>query len=83
MGDTGFAKRFLESMRCGFYFRVIEEGALGAGDGIERIGQADDAISVQALYEARFITRDKELVRRAMAVPALSGEWRKELASVL
>ncbi len=84
MGDPRFPKRFLESMRSGFYLRVIEEGEVGPGDAIEFIEPGPEQISIQALYALRFREpRDREEVKRALTVPALSGEWRMELSSVL
>lgn len=84
MGDARFPKRFLESMRSGFYLRVIEEGEVGAGDVIELIEPGPEQISIKALYALRFQKpRDKDEIQRALTVPALSGEWQKELRSVL
>ena len=84
MRDARFPKRFLESMRCGFYLRVIEEGEVGAGDAIELVEQRPEQISIQALYTLRFTEpRDKKEVKRALSVLALSSEWRMELSSVL
>ncbi|HSS44574.1 MAG TPA: MOSC domain-containing protein [Thermoanaerobaculia bacterium] len=37
VGSARFIKSFLESRRLGFYLRVLQEGAVGAGDPIERI----------------------------------------------
>ena len=39
MGMSHFPKLFLASGRVGFYLRVLEEGEVGAGDGIERVRQ--------------------------------------------
>ncbi len=84
MGDARFPKRFLKSMRSGFYLRVIEEGEVGAGDAIELSEPGAEHISIRALYALRFQQpRDRDEVKRALSVPALSGEWRMELSSVL
>jgi MOSC domain-containing protein YiiM len=37
MQDNRFPKRFLRSLRTGFYLRVLEEGEVGAGDVLERL----------------------------------------------
>src|SRR5271163_3532453 len=39
-------KRFLQSGRSGFYFSVIEEGLVAAGDAIERVQEDANGISV-------------------------------------
>jgi MOSC domain-containing protein YiiM len=83
MGDPAFPKTFLRSMRCGFYLRVIEEGEIGAGDPIDRVEIGPEAFTIRALYHLRF--RDplnKAEIQRALSVPALSREWRKELSGL-
>jgi MOSC domain-containing protein YiiM len=83
MGDPRFPKRFLQSMRSGFYLRVLEEGEVGAGDVIERVEVGPEAITIRALYHLRF--RDptnRAEIKRALGVPALSKEWRKDLSGL-
>lgn len=83
MGDATFPKRFLASGRCGWYLRVLEEGELGAEDAIERVHDDPARMSITDLYRIRFSgERDWDAAQRAMAVEALSGEWRKELAAL-
>ncbi len=83
MGDAAFPKRFLQSMRSGFYLRVIEEGEIGAGDAVERIEVGPEAISVRALYHLRFRDpQNKPELQRALSIPALSKEWRRELSGL-
>jgi MOSC domain-containing protein YiiM len=38
-GRADLPKHFLQSGRSGFYFRVIDEGEIGAGDAIDRVLQ--------------------------------------------
>ncbi len=84
MGDARFPKRFLQSMRCGFYLRVIEEGDVGAGDAIKLVEPGPEQISIKTLYTLRFSEpRDRDEVKRALTIPALSGEWRQELSTVV
>ena len=84
MGDPAFPKRFLQSRRSGWYLRVIEEGAVGAGDEFLREHSDPEAISIHTLYENRFgPDTDSEFVRRAVEHPALSGEWKRELRELL
>lgn len=45
--------RFLASGRTGFYFRVLEEGELGAGDVIELLGGGDGQPTIADLVVAR------------------------------
>lgn len=83
MGDPNFPKIFLKSMRCGFYLRVLEEGELGAGDAIELVETGSERISIHDLYHLRFQDwENKTGIQRALSVPALSEEWRKELGGL-
>lgn len=84
MGDPMFPQRFLESMRCGFYFRVLEEGEVGVGDALELVEPGPEQISIRQIYTLRFVDHEKkDEIKRALSIPALSGEWRQELSSVV
>ena len=70
-------KRFLHSGRTGFYFSVIAEGEVGAGDGIELLSK--DAAGVTVADIARLYVskgKDQDLLRRAAQVEALPRAWR-------
>jgi MOSC domain-containing protein YiiM len=72
-------KRFWLSGRPGFYFSIVEEGDLGAGDSIERIGGETERISVAdvvALYRRE--KTDSDLLQRVLRAP-LSGSWKEEI----
>ncbi len=77
-------KRFLASRRTGFYFRVLKEGEVGAGDAIKRIGRDENNVTVADI--TRLYVRDgvgPELLRRVIQVEALSeglrGYFRKQM----
>jgi MOSC domain-containing protein YiiM len=75
------AKRFLASRRSGFYFRVLREGEIGAGDEIVRIHQDENLVSVSDVLKAYLGTPGSEDIReRALRVEYLSPSWRKELS---
>jgi MOSC domain-containing protein YiiM len=40
MGDAGFVEQFERAARFGAYFRIVEDGDVGAGDGIELVASA-------------------------------------------
>ena len=70
--DRHMVKRFSNAVRCGIYFRVLEEGHVQAGDGIEQIEQAPDAITIRDVadwYLNR--TADADALRRLYALPHL------------
>jgi MOSC domain-containing protein YiiM len=71
---------FLDSGRPGFYFAVVQEGELGAGDAMERIHEDQNGVTVVdvvRLYMDRHGESDPDLLRRAVAVEALSEGWRE------
>ena len=70
-------KRFLASERTGFYFAVLQEGEVGAGDPIELIRRNEGSVKVSEI--TRLYTTDKrntELLRRAIKVEALPESWK-------
>jgi MOSC domain-containing protein YiiM len=77
-GRTDIIKRFLASERTGFYFSVLKEGEVSAGDGIEVIEK--NASGVRVVDVTRLYSSDKEnvdLMMRAIATEALPNNWRE------
>src|SRR5437773_2195586 len=78
-GADDMVKRFLASGRSGFYFAVIREGEVGAGDEIKVIARDPNGIPVSEitrLYVAkRYADEDVASVNRALRVAALPGSW--------
>jgi MOSC domain-containing protein YiiM len=76
-GRSDIIKRFLVSGRTGFYFAVLQEGEVGAGDEIELIEQDKHSIKVSDV--TRLYARDRQninLLRRVIEVEALPENWR-------
>ena len=73
-------RRFLASGRTGFYFAVMREGDVGAGDDIQTIARDPNAVPVSEitrLYVAkRYGDDDVSSVRRALRVAALPESWK-------
>jgi MOSC domain-containing protein YiiM len=73
-------KLFALSGRSGFYFSVIEEGEVKAGDSIEFVEHLERGVSVAEVYGLYFDrTIDPELLRRALQTPDLTNESRSML----
>lgn len=84
MGLPEFAKQFLESRRVGFYFRVLEEGEIIAGDAIQCIEVASEPMSVTEIVNLRYFDRDNhEKIARARKLPALSPSWKRDFTKIL
>jgi MOSC domain-containing protein YiiM len=76
-GCMDVLKKFLASGRSGIYFKVLEEGEVGAGDTIEQIGKDPNQITI--INIVRLYTSDKEdikTMRRAVKVEALPEGWK-------
>jgi MOSC domain-containing protein YiiM len=76
-GRADMVKKFLASERTGFYFAVLQEGEVGAGDPIELIETTEHSVRVSDI--TRLYTRDKHnlgLLRRAVEVEALPESWK-------
>lgn len=75
-GRDDIIKRFLASRRSGFYFMVLHEGDVGAGDAIELIGRDKKNITVADITRLYVDDKDNlELLHRAVQVEALPEKW--------
>ncbi len=71
------------SGRCGWYFRVLQEGRAASHAMLSRIHRAD-APTVRAVFRALFDPRvSRAEVQRAFDVPELASAWRLGLAKRL
>jgi MOSC domain-containing protein YiiM len=76
-GRADIIKRFLLSERSGFYFSVLKEGDVGAGDDVELLER--NASGVRVVDITRLYSSEKEnvvLMRRAIATEGLPESWR-------
>ena len=72
------------SGRPGFYFRVLREGMVGAGDEIVKMGEANERMTVaeiNALLYSPHHARDR--LQRALRIEALSPGWRASFEAML
>src|ERR687888_1252221 len=72
------------SGRPGFYFRVLREGEVGAGDEIVKVGEAKERMTVaeiNALLYSPNHARDR--LQRALRIEALSPGWRWSFEALL
>jgi len=76
-GRADIIKRFLASRRTGFYFAVMREGLVGAGDTVELIRREQEEISVADITRLyAFDKDDVKSLRRAIQVEALPESWK-------
>lgn len=70
-------KRFLKSQRTGFYFSVLQEGRVQAGDAVVPVKTARQSVSVADVV--RLYTTDLgnvDLLRKVVTLDALGESWR-------
>ncbi len=73
---SDMVRRFLKSQRTGFYFGVLKEGVVQAGDSVELVAEHPDeprVADVTRLYTTE--RTNEELLRKAISVAALPESW--------
>jgi len=74
----------VEHRRPGFYFRVLQEGEVRAGDEIAKIADGPEKISVAEMDRLLYLPgHSREEIRRALRVPALSKGWQISFQTIL
>ncbi|WPU91577.1 MOSC and FAD-binding oxidoreductase domain-containing protein [Mucilaginibacter sabulilitoris] len=70
--------------RPGFYFRVIQEGEVGAGEVIEKITDGDQKMSVAEIDGLLYLKdHPEDKLQRALKIPALSQAWQVSFQNLL
>jgi ferredoxin-NADP reductase/MOSC domain-containing protein YiiM len=68
----------------GFYFRVLEEGAVGAGDEIVKVAEAKERMTVAQINALLYSPHhERDLLERALRIAALSPGWRGSFEALL
>ena len=84
MEEPRMAALLVAQHRPGFYFRVLEEGEVGAGDEIIKVADGAEGMSVAEIDGALYLrghTRDQW--ERALRIPALSAGWKESFQALL
>jgi MOSC domain-containing protein YiiM len=80
MGLPEFPKIFLASGRSGFYLRVLREGTVEAGQAVVPLERDPHGFTVREVQALAFSgAPGPDRLKAALALPALSKEWRKLL----
>ena len=84
MNEPRMAALLVSHARPGFYFRVLQEGEVGAGDEIVQVAAGSEAMSV-AQANALLYTpgHAPDELERALRIPALSPGWRASFETLL
>ncbi len=77
-GRADIIRKFLQSRRTGFYFAVLKEGNVTAGDAIELLSRDENDIAISDITRLyAFEKDDLQTLRRAVKLAALSESWRE------
>ena len=77
-GRADIIRKFLQSRRTGFYFAVIKEGQVQAGDELELLSRDANNITIADITRLyAFEKDDLNTLRRAVKLNALSESWRE------
>jgi ferredoxin-NADP reductase/MOSC domain-containing protein YiiM/ferredoxin len=69
--------------RPGFYFRVITEGEVGAGDPIERLAVGPEQLTIADVDALLYLpNKSPRALERALWIPALSDGWKESFRAI-
>lgn len=69
--------------RPGFYFRVLQEGEVGAGDEIVKVSDGPERITVADIDGMLYLPgHTRERLEQALRIPALSAGWVESLRAL-
>ena len=72
------------SGRPGFYFRVLQEGEVGAGDEVVRVSEGPERMTVAEINALLYSpSHPRDRLERALRIQALSPGWRGSLEALL
>jgi ferredoxin-NADP reductase/MOSC domain-containing protein YiiM len=84
MNEPKMAALLVAHHRPGFYFRVLEEGDVGAGDDIVQVAEGPERLSVAAADALLYLPgASKQDLERALRIPALSPGWKSSFDALL
>jgi ferredoxin-NADP reductase/MOSC domain-containing protein YiiM/ferredoxin len=70
--------------RPGFYFRVLEEGDVGAGDEILKVADGPERVTIADIDALLYLPgHPRDELERALRIPALSPGWKSSLEALL
>jgi ferredoxin-NADP reductase len=84
MNEPRMAALLVAHRRPGFYFRVLQEGEVGAGDDIVKTTDGPERISVAEVDALLYLPgHSSERLQRALQIPALSKGWQSSFQAML
>jgi ferredoxin-NADP reductase/MOSC domain-containing protein YiiM len=84
MNDPRMPALLVSHHRPGFYFRVLTEGPVQAGDEIIKIASGPEAMSVAEMDALLYLPgHPRQQLLRALRIPALSNGWKASFTEML
>jgi ferredoxin-NADP reductase/MOSC domain-containing protein YiiM len=84
MDEPRMATLLTSSGRPGFYFRVLREGDVGAGDEIMKVGEAAERMTVAEINALLYLPNHaRDRLERALRIEALPLGWRTSFEALL
>src|SRR5215470_12148492 len=84
MSEPRMPALLTSSGRPGFYFRVLHEGEVGAGDEIAKVGDAKEQMTVAEINALLYLpNHTRAQLQRALRIEALSHGWRSSFEALL
>jgi ferredoxin-NADP reductase/MOSC domain-containing protein YiiM/ferredoxin len=84
MNEPRMASLLTSSGRPGFYFRVLREGEVAAGEEIVKVGEAGERMTVAEINALLYLPgHPRERLERALRIEALSAGWRGSFEALL
>jgi ferredoxin-NADP reductase/MOSC domain-containing protein YiiM len=84
MDDPRIPALLVSHHRPGFYFRVLEEGDVQAGDEIAKVAAGDERMPVAEVDALLYLPgHPRQQLLRALRIPALSAGWQSSFRALL
>ena len=84
MNEPRMAALLVAHHRPGFYFRVLQEGEVGAGDEVAKVADGPEHITVAEMDGLLYLPgHSREQLERALRIPALSKGWQGSFQAML
>jgi ferredoxin-NADP reductase/MOSC domain-containing protein YiiM/ferredoxin len=84
MNDSRIPALLVSHHRPGFYFRVLEEGEVEAGDAILKVASGDEEMTVAETDALLYLPgHPRQQLLRALRIPALSPGWQSSFRALL
>jgi len=84
MDDPRMPAMLISHHRPGFYFRVLREGAVQAGDEIVQVASGPEAMTVTEVDALLYLPgHPRHQIQRALRIPALPDGWKRSFQAML